>query len=77
MASGGDLGSAIVPQLVGSITDAITLSDFGIKLALELSITPEQLGMKAGMLVGMIFPLIAIFVYFTIMRKYKKDGLLK
>ena len=77
MASGGDLGSAIVPQLVGTITDAITLSDFGIKLALELSITPEQLGMKAGMLVGMIFPLIAIFVYFTIMRKYKKDGLLK
>ena len=77
MASGGDLGSAMVPQLVGSITDAITLSDFGIKLALELSITPEQLGMKAGMLVGMIFPLIAIFVYFTIMRKYKKDGLLK
>lgn len=77
MASGGDLGSAVVPQLVGSITDAITLSTFGVNLASQLNLTPEQLGMKAGMLVGMIFPLIAIFVYLAIIKKYKKDNLLK
>lgn len=77
MASGGDLGSAIAPQLVGSITDAITLSNFGINLASSLGISPEQLGMKAGMLLGMIFPLIAIFVYLTIIRNYKKDNLLQ
>ena len=77
MASGGDLGSAIAPQLVRSITDAITLSNFGINLASSLGISPEQLGMKAGMLLGMIFPLIAIFVYLTIIRNYKKDNLLQ
>lgn len=63
MASGGDLGASVGPQLVGIVTDAISLNGKASELASNLNLSVEQLGMKAGMLVGMLFPLMAIFVY--------------
>ena len=77
MAAGGDFGSAVVPQIVGSITDIVTASEMGINLAKTLNITAEQVGMKSGMLIGMIFPLIAIFVYLIIIKTNKNKELLK
>ena len=77
MAAGGDFGSAVVPQIVGSITDIVTASEMGINLAQTLNITAEQVGMKSGMLIGMIFPLIAIFVYLIIIKTNKNKELLK
>ncbi len=72
MAAGGDLGASVGPQLVGVVTDAAenlpALSD----LAVKLSMTPDQLGMKLGMLVGMLFPLIGIIVY-SILHKHSKN----
>jgi len=73
MAAGGDLGASVGPQLVGIITDKISVSAFGNKLASFLSITPEQAGMKCGILVGMLFSLVAIFVYLYVMKKWKTD----
>ncbi len=76
MAAGGDLGASIGPQLVGITTDGITASDFGIKLAQRLGMSVEALGMKAGMLIGMLFPLFAIGVYIYLYRtRSKKDAL--
>ena len=63
MAAGGDLGASVGPQLVGIITDAALAIPALSSTAAELGLAPEQLGMKLGMLVGMLFPLIAIFVY--------------
>ncbi|MBO4940064.1 MAG: MFS transporter [Clostridia bacterium] len=76
MAAGGDLGASIGPQLVGSITDMVAANTQSITLAQNLGLTVEQLGMKAGMLVGTIFPLIAIFVYLYLMktRNNKKEN---
>ena len=71
MAAGGDFGASIGPQLVGVVTDAIIGADFSKSLSSALSLSPEQLGMKAGMLVGMLFPLIAIFVYLSIWKRRK------
>lgn len=71
MAAGGDLGSSVGPQLVGSITDAVAAHPQTATLAQNLGLTIEQLGMKAGMLVGTIFPLIAIFVYLLFLRGRK------
>lgn len=68
MAAGGDLGASVGPQLVGSITDMIAANPQAIALAKEWGLQAEQLGMKAGMLVGMIFPLIAIAVYFVLWK---------
>lgn len=72
MAAGGDLGGSLVPQLVGIITDKVAVSEGFISLAQRLMLAPEQLGMKCGMLVGALFPLIGIFVYLHIHKSMKK-----
>lgn len=72
MAAGGDMGASIAPQLIGVITDATIVSPKAIALAEHLSLAPEQLGMKLGMLVGMLFPMAAIGVYAYIRKTDKK-----
>lgn len=69
MAAGGDLGASVGPQLVGVITDNVIASPGAASLALSLGLAPEQLGMKMGMLCGMLFPLAGIFVYLHIWKK--------
>ena len=74
MAAGGDLGASAGPQLVGVITDGIAVSTAGTNFAQTLGITVEQLGMKCGMLIGMLFPLVAIFLYLHLLRTRKKKN---
>lgn len=71
MAAGGDLGASIGPQLVGVITDGVLAAPAAVGIAAKLQMTTEQLGMKAGMLCGMLFPLVAIFVYRHIWKGQK------
>ena len=71
MAAGGDLGASIGPQLVGVITDGVLAAPAAAEIAAKLQVTTEQLGMKAGMLCGMLFPLVAIFVYRHIWKGQK------
>ena len=72
MASGGDLGASVGPQLIGLITDTVAANPNAAQLAQSWSLTTEQLGMKLGMLIGMLFPLAAIAVYYVI-KKTKKN----
>ncbi len=69
MAAGGDLGASVGPQLVGVITDAAIVNPRVAEWSAALNLSTEQLGMKAGMLVGMLFPLAAIPVYLINKRK--------
>ncbi len=73
MAAGGDLGASIGPQLVGVVTDSIIASPFGHSLATTLSISVEALGMKAGLLIGSLFPIIGIIIFGIILHSYKKE----
>lgn len=73
MAAGGDFGASVGPQLIGIIADSAMESPKLISMALEMGISPESLGMKLGMLVGAIFPLIAIFVYLYLMKQARKE----
>ena len=75
MAAGGDLGASVAPQLVGVITDTVFALPGAAELAADLGVTAEQLGMKCGMLVGMLFPLAAIPLYFHIRRSRRAGGL--
>jgi fucose permease len=75
MAAGGDLGASVAPQLVGVITDIAIESASLTALAQTLGLAPEQLGMKLGMLVGMLFPLAAVFVCYHIRKSRKVKGL--
>lgn len=71
LAAGGDLGVAIGPQLMGIVTD-VTMKMPGIMdFAVSAGLTPEQIGMKMGMLVGALFPLAAMPLYYRIWKKWK------
>ena len=74
MAAGGDFGASVGPQLVGVITDAALENPALLSMAERLSLQPEQFGMKLGMIIGMLFPLIAIAVYATYLKSYKKKN---
>ncbi len=69
MAAGGDMGASVVPQLVGFVTDKAMLNPYVISLASTLSYTPEQLGMRIGMLMSSLFPLIGIFVCIALWKQ--------
>lgn len=69
MAAGGDLGASVGPQLIGMITDVALENPALLSLAESLQILPEQLGLKLGMLVGMLFPLAAIPVYWHVKKQ--------
>lgn len=56
MAAGGDLGGSIAPQLLGIVVDTVSGSEW----ATAFSLSAEQIGMKVGMLVAAIFPLLGI-----------------
>lgn len=73
MAAGGDAGASVGPQLVGIITDVLMVQPSIISLSLTFGITAEQLAMKMGMLVGAIFPIIAILVYARFKKKFKTN----
>lgn len=72
MASGGDLGASVAPQLMGIVVDSVTASSFAARLAETTNLTAEQIGMKAGMIVTTIFPIIGIIVLTVTFRYFKK-----
>ncbi len=72
MAAGGDFGASVGPQLVGVVTDVAMNNPAVMAIAQNIGILPEQIGMKLGMLVGMLFPLIAIPI-FKYIWKTKKE----
>ena len=71
MAAGGDLGASLVPQLVGIVADTVIESKSMLELAQMLNISAEQLGMKLGMLVGTLFPISSIPIFYRIWKKAK------
>ena len=72
MAAGGDMGASVGPQLIGLVTDFTAANPSFISFAEALSLSADQFGMKAGMLVGMIFPLIGTFIYAYLYKTRKK-----
>lgn len=75
MAAGGDLGASVGPQLVGVITDTIAAGGTAAEWAARLGLTPDQLGMKCGILVGAIFSALGMIVY-TVQWRNKRRALL-
>ena len=74
MASGGDLGASVAPQLMGIVIDRVTVSDYAARRALETGLTPEQIGMQTGMLVTSLFPIIGIVLLLFIIRFFRKNN---
>ena len=68
MAAGGDFGASVGPQLVGVITDMAMENEAIVSLAQNMGLMPEQMGMKLGMLVGMLFPICGTIVFARILK---------
>lgn len=73
MAAGGDLGASVGPQLVGIVADKAISSEYFVSLASRLGISADALGMRFGMLIGVVFPIAAIFVYLKLLSDRKKQ----
>ncbi|MBQ8228366.1 MAG: MFS transporter [Clostridia bacterium] len=73
MAAGGDLGASIAPQLMGIVIDSVSISKFAQELSITSGLSPEQIGMKAGMLVTSLFPIIGIVIVLSCIRFFKKN----
>ena len=72
MAASGDLGASVAPQLLGIVVDSVSVSAFASEMSLKLGLTAEQIGLKAGMLVTAIFPILGTAVIIFAMRYFKK-----
>lgn len=74
MAAGGDFGASVGPQLVGVVTDFAMANESFVAFAQSMNIMPEQLGMKLGILVGMLFPLLGIPVTLALWKGQNKEN---
>lgn len=72
MAAGGDLGGSVAPQLVGAIIDTVSESGWAAGLGQTLALTAEQIGMKSGMLVAAVFPVLGVVVLLVIRRYFAR-----
>jgi len=73
MAAGGDFGASIAPQMMGVIVDKVAASGWAGRLSQTLALTAEQIGMKTGMLITALFPLLGIGIVLY-MKKYFASG---
>ncbi|MBE6787234.1 MAG: MFS transporter [Ruminococcaceae bacterium] len=62
MAAGGDLGASVGPQLVGLVTDFTINNPTLLQFSKTLSLASEQLGLKFGILVAALFPLLGLLI---------------
>lgn len=74
MAAGGDFGSSIAPQLMGIVVDTVAASSWAESLSQTILLSPEQIGMKAGMIITAIFPIIGVFLILYI-KRFSKERL--
>ncbi len=74
MAAGGDFGASVGPQLVGLVTDFAIASPRILSLAQRLGMMGDQVGMRLGMIVGALFPMMGIAVYASILKKHRKGS---
>ena len=72
MAAGGDFGGSVGPQLLGIVVDTVSASPYAVDLGNTLGMSAEQIGMKAGMLAGALFPLMGLFAVLYTKRYFAK-----
>ena len=71
MASGGDMGASVAPQILGIIVDKISITQWAENLGNLVSLTAEEVGFKVGMLMAGVFPVLGL-ILLSYMKKYFK-----
>ena len=75
MAAGGDFGASVAPQTLGAIVDTVAASKWVIPISESLAVSPDQIGMKIGMLIAAVFPLLGVGVLLYMKKYFKKQTL--
>jgi MFS family permease len=72
MATCGDFGASVAPQLMGIVVDNISASTFATNLSLSSGMAPEEIGLKVGMLIATLFPILGVLLVIYIKRTLSK-----
>lgn len=72
MAAGGDFGASFAPQTLGIIVDHISFTKWANTFGSTVSLSPEQVGFKVGMLVAAIFPILGVILLAYMKNYFKK-----
>ena len=75
MAAGGDFGASVAPQTLGIVVDTIALTEWAKTFGIALSLTPEQVGFKIGMLIAGIFPILGVLLLLYMKNFFQKAKL--
>jgi len=73
MAAGGDLGASVAPQIMGIVIDKVSLSEFAADIGQKLSLSAEQTGLKAGMIMSAVFPILGAAAVLIANRYFKTN----
>lgn len=73
MASAGDFGASLAPQLMGIVIDNVSVSQFALNLSTTFNLTPEQIGLKVGMLITSVFPIFGTILVAFIIKYFKEN----
>ncbi len=73
MAAGGDFGASFAPQTMGIIVDKISATGWAQTFGSSLSLSPEQVGFKVGMLIAAIFPILGVLLLLYLKKFFKSD----
>lgn len=68
----GDLGASVGPWLAGVVSDAAQRSERLVMLAGRTGLGMDQLGLKTGLLLGIIFPVL-LFIGVLMLRKRRDE----
>lgn len=72
LAAAGDIGAGFGPWLMGIVTDYSRSTPIALAFIEKMNVTPEQAGMRVSMLVGFLFPLLAIGCHLLLAKMLKK-----
>ena len=72
MAAAGDMGASVAPQMLGIIVDRVSASGFALEMSAASSVAPEEIGLKVGMLIAAIFPVLGTVLLIYIRSVYSK-----
>ena len=74
LSASGDMGGAVAPWLVGAVADKAPMLHELPKLLFRAGLTPEQTGLRVGLLLAAIYPLAMVVLLYWLRANSRKDG---
>ena len=73
MASGGDFGASVSPQAMGVVVDKVAASGWATEFGTTVSMSAEQIGMRTGMVMSAVFPVLGIILLIYMKKYFNKN----